>query len=215
MTGTLRVVADQHPASVSFSVSPSPRVGQPVTFTYTGSADPDGSLTSWQWDLDGDGSFETATASGVATNTYASAGTVNVHMRAVDDSGEPSAVATQAVTIATAGSGGAATGGSGGSGSLDTTAPRATLVKLSGLRLTFRASEKASATAMLRAHGKTIATGSAKARFGAIGLRLRLTRAGRSILKPHHKLKATLKLTLRDASGNRRTLEKTLIVRRP
>src|SRR3954470_6638050 len=42
MVGQLTVVADQHPAAVSFGVSPSPRAGQPVTFTYTGSADPDG-----------------------------------------------------------------------------------------------------------------------------------------------------------------------------
>jgi PKD domain len=215
MRGSLTVV-DQHPASVSFSVSPSPRVGQPVTFTYTGSADPDGALTSWKWDLDGDGVFETTTPSGAATTTYPSARTVTVHMYAIDDSGEPSATATQAVTIAAAGSasGGGATGGSGNSGSRDTTAPQATLVKLSGLKLTFRASEKASATATLRARGKTIATGSAKAKSGAISLRFKLTKAGRSMLKPGRKLKATLALTLRDASGNRRALKKTLTVRR-
>ena len=46
MVGSLTVIADQHPASVSFGVSPSPRAGQPVTFTYTGDADPDGTLTS-------------------------------------------------------------------------------------------------------------------------------------------------------------------------
>ena len=70
MVGTL-TVADQHPARVSFGVSPAPRAGQPVTFTYTGAADPDGTLTSWQWDLDGDGSFETTTPTGSATTTYA------------------------------------------------------------------------------------------------------------------------------------------------
>jgi hypothetical protein len=35
------------------------------------------------------------------------------------------------------------------------------------------------------------------------------------MLKPGHKLKASLTLTLRDASGNRRSLKKTLTVRRP
>jgi PKD domain len=208
------VVADQHPALVSFGVSPSPRAGQPVTFTYTGSADPDGSLTSWQWDLDGDGTFETTTLAGTVANTYGSPGTVNVHMRVIDDSGEPSATAEQAVTIAAAGVVGSGTPGSGSSGSSDTTAPKATLVKLSGLKLTFRASEKASATATLRARGKTIAKGSAKAKSGAISLRLHLTSAGRSMLARGHKLKATLTLTLRDASGNRRSLKKTLTVRR-
>jgi plastocyanin len=218
MVGQINVVADQHPATVSFGVSPSPRTGQPVTFTYTGSADPDGSLTSWQWDLDGDGSFETTTLAGTATNTYGSPGTVNVHMRVIDDSNEPSATATQAVTIAAAGSsgsGGSGTSGSGSSGSKDTTAPKATLVKLQGLKLSFRSSEKASATATLRARGKTIAKGSAKAKWGAISLRLHLTSAGRSTLARGHKLKATLTLTLRDASGNRRSLKKALTVGRP
>jgi plastocyanin len=214
MVGQINVVADQHPALVSFGVSPSPRAGQPVTFTYTGSADPDGSLTSWQWDLDGDGTFETTTLAGTVANTYGSPGTVNVHMRVIDDSGEPSATAEQAVTIAAAGVVGSGTPGSGSSGSSDTTAPKATLVKLSGLKLTFRASEKASATATLRARGKTIAKGSAKAKSGAISLRLHLTSAGRSMLARGHKLKATLTLTLRDASGNRRSLKKTLTVRR-
>jgi plastocyanin len=215
MVGAVTVVADQHPATVSFNVSPSPRAGQPVTFTYTGSADPDGTLTAWKWDLDGDGTFETTTPTGVATTTYAAARALTVRMVAVDDSGEGSTTAEQAVTIAPAASGGASTPGSGSSGTRDTTAPRATLVKLSGLKLTFRASEKASATATLRARGKTIAKGSAKAKAGAISLRFKLTKAGRSILKPGRRLKATLNLTLRDASGNRRSLKKTVTVRRP
>jgi plastocyanin len=210
MRGSITVV-DQHPATVSFGVSPSPRAGQPVTFTYTGSADPDGTLTSWKWDLDGDGVFETTTPSGAATTTYPAARTVTVRMYAIDDSGEASATAEQAVTIAAAGSGAPS---SGASGSKDTTAPRASLVKLKGLKLSFRSSEKASATATLRARGKKIAKGSAKAKSGAISLRLHLTSAGRSMLKPGGKLKATLTLTLRDASGNRRSLKTTLTVKR-
>jgi PKD domain-containing protein len=213
MVGTLNVIADQHPAGVSFSVSASPTAGQPVTFTYTGSADPDGTLTAWKWDLDGDGSFETATPTGTVTTTYATARTVTVGMIAVDDSGEDSAVAQQVVAIA-AGSGPGGSGG-GASGGKDTTAPRATLIKLSGLKLSFRASEKASATATLRARGKTIAKGSAKARSGAISIRLKLTSAGRSVLRRGHRLKATLTLTLRDSAGNRRSVKKTLTVRRP
>jgi hypothetical protein len=35
------------------------------------------------------------------------------------------------------------------------------------------------------------------------------------MLKPGRKLKATLNLTLRDAGGNRRSLKKTVTVRRP
>jgi plastocyanin len=211
MRGSITVV-DQHPASVSFSVSPSPQAGQAVTFTYTGSPDPDGALTSWRWDLDGDGSFETTTPTGAATTTYATPRTVTVRMYAIDDSNEPSATAEQVVTIAAAASGGP---GSGNSGSNDTTAPRATLVKLRGLKLSFRSSEKASATATLRARGKTIARGSAKAKSGATSIRLRLTSAGRSILPRGHKLKAKLTLTLRDSAGNRRSLKKTLTIKRP
>jgi plastocyanin len=211
MTGTLNVIADQHPASVSFGVSPSPTAGQPVTFSYTGSADPDGTLTSWKWDLDGDGAFETTTPTGASTTTYATARTVTVRMIAVDDSGEDSAVAQQVVTIAAA----AGSPGSGNSGSRDTTAPRATLVKLRGLKLSFRASERSSATATLRARGKTVAKGSAKAKSGTISIRFKLTAAGRSVLRRGHKLKATLSLTLRDAAGNRRTVKRTLTVRRP
>jgi plastocyanin len=213
MVGSVTVTADQHP-TVSFAVSASPRAGQPVTFTYTGSADPDGTLTAWKWDLDGDGSFETTTAAGVATTTYATARTVTVRMVAVDDSGEDSAVAQQAVPIAPAAAGSSGSAGGGASGGKDTTAPRATLIKLSGLKLSFRASEKASATATLRARGKTIAKGSAKAKSGTITIRFKLTAAGRSVLRPRHKLKATLNLTLRDSAGNRRTVKRTLTVRR-
>ena len=212
MKGVVRV-PDQHPAYVSFGVTPAkPVAGQPVTFTYTGSADPDGSLVRWEWDLDGDGSFETATPTGAVSSTYASPRTVTVQMRAVDDSGEASAVATQSVTIAPAGSGSGA--GSGASGSRDTTAPRATLVKLRGLKLTFRSSERASATATLRARGKTLARGSAKAKSGVIAIRLRLTKSGRSLLPRGHKVRAKLALTLRDASGNRTTVTRQLTVRR-
>jgi hypothetical protein len=132
-------------------------------------------------------------------------------MRAIDDSGEPSATAEQAVTIAAEGSSGP---GAGGSGSKDTTAPRATLVKLKGMKLSFRSSERASATATLRARGKTLARGSTKTKSGAISIRLRLTSAGRSLLPRGHKLKATLTLTLRDATGNRRSVKKTLTVKR-
>jgi plastocyanin len=206
MRGVVRV-PDQHPAVVTFGISPAaPHAGEPVTFTYTGSADPDGTLVSWQWDLDGDGSFETSTPVGTAAKTYASAGTVTVRMRAIDDSGEASAVAAQAVTIAAADAGGAS--------SNDTTAPRATLLKLRGLRLTFRSSERASATVTLRARGKTIARGAAKANNGAVAIRLRLTKAGRSLLPRGRTLRAKLALTLRDASGNRRTVTRQLKVKR-
>jgi plastocyanin len=204
MVGVVRVVADQHPARVAFSASPTPAaVGQPVTFTYTGDPDPDGTLVRWEWDLDGDGSFETSASSGTATRTYASAGTVTVRMRAIDDSNEASAVAEQALIVVASGS---------GSSAVDRTAPRATQLKLKGLTLTFRSSERATATATLRRRGRTLAKGSAKA--GTTTIRLKLTKAGRSALRRGSRVKATLSLTLRDASANARTVKRVLTVKR-
>jgi plastocyanin len=210
MVGVVRVVADQHPARVAFSVSPTTATaGQPVTFTYTGDPDPDGTLQRWDWDLDGDGSFETSSAAPSASTTFARAGTVTVRVRAIDDSNEASAVAEQAVTIVAAGGGGAA--GSGSSG-LDRTAPLATKLRLTGLTLAFRSSERAAATATMRRRGRTLAKGTAKA--GATTIRLRLTKAGRSTLRRGRRVKVTLTLTLRDASANARTVKRVMTVRR-
>ena len=179
-----------------------------MTFTYTGDPDPDGTLVRWQWDLDGDGSLETTTTVPSATHTYPSAGAVTVRLRAVDDGHEGSAVAEQVLTVAVP----AAGSGPGTPATKDTTAPRVTLVKLTGLQLRFHSSERATATATLRAGGKTIARGTARA--GTTTIRLRLTAAGRARLRPGHRLRATLTLTLRDASGNARKLTRRLTVRR-
>jgi plastocyanin len=207
MVGVVRVVADQHPARVAFSADPTPAVvGQPITFTYTGDPDPDGSLQRWDWDLDGDGSFETSTASPSVSTTFASAGAVTVRMRAIDDSNEASAVAEQVLSIVAGASAGS------GSSSTDRTAPLATRLELKGLTLTFRSSERASATATLRRRGKTLAKGTAKA--GRTTIKLKLTKAGRSALRRGHRVKATLTLTLRDASANARTVKRQVTVRR-
>jgi plastocyanin len=205
MKGVITVAGDQHPAQVSFSASPATAtVGQPVTFTYTGDPDPDGTLVRWEWDLDGDGSFETSTTSGTTSHAYASPGAVTVHMRAIDNGNEASAVAAEVVTVVAA--------GSTGMSSADRTAPVASRLKLKGLTLTFRSSERATATATLRRAGKTLAKGSARA--GTTTIRLKLTKAGRAVLRRGHRVKATLTLTLRDASANARTVKRTLNVRR-
>jgi plastocyanin len=204
MKGVIRVAGNQHPARVSFSASPTTAtVGQPVTFTYTGDPDPDGTLVRWEWDLDGDGSFETSTSSGTAMHTYPSPGAVTVGMRAIDNGNEASAVAQQAVNVVA---------GSAGSSSLDRTAPLATRLRLKGLTLTFRSSERATATATLRRRGKTLAKGTAKA--GRTTIRLKLTRAGRSALRRGHRVKVTLTLTLRDAGANARTVKRAVTVKR-
>jgi plastocyanin len=204
MKGVIRVAGNQHPARVSFSASPTTAiVGQPVTFTYTGDPDPDGTLVRWEWDLDGDGSFETSSTAGTVTHSYLSPGTVTVRMRAIDNANEASAVAEQALSVAAAGS---------GSSAVDRTAPRATKLRLKSLTLTFRSSERATATAVLRRRGRTLARGSAKA--GSTTIRLKLTKAGRSALRRGHRVKVTLTLTLRDASANARTVKRVVTVRR-
>ena len=204
MKGVIVVAGNQHPANVSFSVSPpAATVGQTVTFTYTGDPDPDGTLVRWEWDLDGDGTFETTSSTPSTARTYTSPGTITVRMRAIDNGNEPSAVASQALTVAAAG---------GSASSLDRTAPRATKLRLKGLTLTFRTSERATATATLRRRSKTLAKGTAKA--GRTTIHLRLTKAGRSVLKRGHRVKTTLTLTLRDAASNARTVKRSMDVRR-
>jgi plastocyanin len=201
---TVAAVGNQHPARVTFSVSPAtPIVGQPVTFTYTGDPDPDGTLVRWEWDLDGDGSFETSSTAGTVTHSYLSAGPVIVRMRAIDNANEASAVAEQALSVAAAGS---------GSSAVDRIAPLATKLRLKGLTLTFRSSERATATATLRRRGRTLAKGTAKA--GTTTIRLKLTKAGRSALRRGHRVKVTLSLTLRDASANARTVKRVMTVKR-
>jgi plastocyanin len=206
MKGVIRVAGNQHPARVTFGVSPAaPAVGQAVTFTYTGDPDPDGTLVRWEWDLDGDGSFETSTTSPTASRSYASAGSVTVRMRAIDNGNEPSATAEQVLAIAAAGAGS-------GASTLDRTAPRATRVSIKGLTVTFRTTERATAKATLRVRGKTVAKGTAKA--GRTTVHLRLTGRGRALLRRGKRVKATLSLTLRDASANARTLKRKVTVRR-
>jgi plastocyanin len=208
MVGVIHVVADQHPAHVAFTANPAaPAAGQPVLLSYAGDPDPDGTLQRWDWDLDGDGSFETSTAAPSVSTTFAKPGTVTVRMRAIDDSNEASGVVAQALTV------GAPMGAPGSAPSnVDRTAPVATKLKLRGLTLTFASSERATATATLRRRGKTLAKGTAKA--GTTRIKLKLTKAGRAALKRGHRVKATLTLTLRDASANARTVKRTLNVRR-
>ena len=135
------------------AVSPAPSAGQPVTFTYTGSeADPDGSLTSWQWDLDGDGTFETTTPAGRGEHAMPARGRSTSTCAAVDDSGEASAIATQAVTIAAAGSGAAGAAPAARATRATRTPPRRRRRSSSSAASShLRGSERASATAPLLA----------------------------------------------------------------
>ena len=124
-------------------------------------------------------------------------------MRAIDDANEASATAEQVVTIA---------GPASGTSTVDRTAPRATRVSLKGLTLRFRTNERATATATLRVRGKTVARGTAK--VGRTTVHLRLTGRGRALMRRGKRVKATLSLTLRDASTNARTITRKVTVRR-
>ena len=168
MVGTLTVTADQHPARVAFGVSPAPRAGQPVTFTYTGDADPDGALGRWQWDLDGDGSLRDHDAGWVG----------HQDLREPDDADHPHARhrrQRRAVRHRRAGrddrgcgAGLRQLGDHGHRGPAGDPGPRCTGLRASAST----ARSAATATATLRAGGKTIARGSAKA-GGTTTIRLR------------------------------------------
>ena len=81
-----------------------------------------------------------------------------------------------------------------------------------GLTLTFRATEPAAASAVLRVRGRTVAKGTAK--VGRTTVHLRLTASGRMLLRRGQRVKATLQLTLRDAGANARTVKRKVTVKR-
>jgi PKD repeat protein len=73
--------------SASFTMTPSAiKPGQSVTFDASASRDPDGSIVRYQWDLDGDGTYETTNTTPTVTKSYATAQTVNVRLRVIDNS---------------------------------------------------------------------------------------------------------------------------------
>jgi hypothetical protein len=82
---------NQAPVLSSASVSPnSTLVGAPVTLSANAS-DPDGSIVSYLWDLDGNGTADASSAPGAGgasyVTSYPNAGTINVRIGAMDNSG--------------------------------------------------------------------------------------------------------------------------------
>jgi plastocyanin len=105
MVGSVHVAGDQL-ATPEFSWAPSsPKTGEAVTFSAGAFTDPDGTIARYEWDLDGNGSYETVGAA--PAHTYATAGTVTVKLRYVDDGHETSAATAHALSVAQ----GPATGG--------------------------------------------------------------------------------------------------------
>jgi PKD repeat protein len=85
------------PPVAQFRFSPtSPLLGQEVLFESL-SYDRDGSIASYEWDFDGDG-FDDGNTARVA-HAFDSTGEQVVRLRVIDDSGAPSAVATETVTV--------------------------------------------------------------------------------------------------------------------
>jgi PKD repeat protein len=85
------------PPVAQFRFSPtSPLLGQEVLFESL-SYDRDGSIASYEWDFDGDG-FDDGNTARVA-HAFDSTGEQVVRLRVTDDSGAPSAVATETVTV--------------------------------------------------------------------------------------------------------------------
>jgi YD repeat-containing protein len=94
-------VIDNQPPTAALRATPNPVIaGLTTTLDASGSSDPDGTIVRYEWDLDGNGSYEANTGSSpTVTNSYASAGTVDVGLR-VTDSGGKTATATLPVTVA-------------------------------------------------------------------------------------------------------------------
>ncbi|HWI01552.1 MAG TPA: PKD domain-containing protein, partial [Propionibacteriaceae bacterium] len=85
------------PPVAQFRFSPtSPLLGQEVLFESL-SYDRDGSIASYEWDVDGDG-FDDGNTARVA-HAFDSTGEQVVRLRVTDDSGAPSAVATETLTV--------------------------------------------------------------------------------------------------------------------
>ena len=235
MSGEVVVTSNQPPAA-KLSASPSSvQSGGTVSFDGSASSDAEGPVTH-AWDLDGDGEFDDATGP-TASHVYttpanAPPGSSSLHrvsLRVTDGNadgvGPESGVASVDVTAVapTGGPTGTPTGGPTGTGPQpDGTDRRPPAGRLLGRRLTLRAKrirvrvesdETADAAAVLRHRGRTLARGSVRVRPAGV-IRLRLTSAGRTVLRRQHRLRASLRLTFTDLAHNRSIFSRTVTVRR-
>jgi PKD repeat protein len=80
--------AGQPPVASFTAPSGTVNTGVPITFDASASSDSDGTIVKYEWDLDGDGTYETNTGTTkTATKTYTTEGSVDVHLKVTDNSG--------------------------------------------------------------------------------------------------------------------------------
>jgi large repetitive protein len=96
--GTVRASTPTDAPIASFTTSPAPVVGHPVTFDASASKDPDGeAIASYQWTF-GDGVTQT-TSSPTTTHVYEAAGSFSVALTVEDSKGNSGAPVKHAVRI--------------------------------------------------------------------------------------------------------------------
>ena len=151
-----------------------------------------------------------------AGTTGTTTGTTDHHGRRRTSTSTTTTQTSPTNTTTTPGS----TGGAGGTS--DKTAPRLKLTKVTvtGLgrhaaTVRFTTSEAGKATGSLSARGTVLARGTKTyKKAGKQTLTLKVTNAGRAALRRAPRLKATLRLTVRDAAGNTAKLTRALTIAR-
>jgi PKD domain-containing protein len=210
-------VGDRQPIA-GFSFSPvAPGQGRRVTFS-SSSVDPDGDALTQLWDLDGDGRFDDAVGA-TATGSFATAGAHTVRLRVADPLGV-AALAVRSVVVR------------------DTIAPRLrvfarTLFRIRtairrGVRFRVRSSEAGQIKARLATSRRTArrlrlssrTLGRASARLGQAGtkrVKVKLSRKAKRGLRrlaSGRRVRATLRVLVKDAAGNSTLVKRRIRLRR-
>ncbi|HSS42857.1 MAG TPA: N,N-dimethylformamidase beta subunit family domain-containing protein [Solirubrobacterales bacterium] len=88
-TTTRTIKVGPQAPTASFTADPNPAViGGSIHFNASGSEDSDGTIAKYEWDLDGNGTYEADTgATAAADRVYTLAGTFEVGLRVIDNSG--------------------------------------------------------------------------------------------------------------------------------
>jgi plastocyanin len=240
MSGEVVVTYNTPPTAAFIQSATQVPSGTQVTFDGGSSQDAEGPVT-YAWDLDGDGAYDDGTgptASRVYTSPDGESTTVSVGLRVSDDNADflgpersvvhhdLTVVGGQGTTTPPPSGGGTVPGGGttpGGDGSGTTTPDtRAPVLSLLGRKLLVRsrriavrlsADEPGRVTITLRTGRTVLAKGAGPVATTARTFRLKLTAAGRKRLRHGRRVKATLRVMVRDAAGNARTLKRAVTIR--